>query len=685
MCERLFFGIKELNSVVHKKLDELQGEHVDDRRFVPYQDEAIVVVGSGPVGMHFVGELLRRGTDTAIVVYGGEPVQPYNRVKLSDYLAGDMYRDALEIKEEVDIGNAQVEYRYNCAVEWIDRKARTVMDATGGVQHYSKLILATGSTPFVPMMENSELKGVYTFRTLGEADELLSRKMRTRHTVVLGGGLLGLETARAMQKYNTRITVVEHNHWLMMQQLDEKAGEYLKDFIEQTGITVMLGESIDAVQGDGRVESVKLRSGIEIACDTLIVAAGIRPNVSLAKESGIICHKGIRIDDSLQTSDEHIFAIGECAEHDEVVYGLVKPGLDQASVLAEMLSGGRAQYLGSSSATQLKVMSQAVFSAGRTGVFEDSGSTVREYVYSDKKEGIYRKVRIFGNRLVGVIALGPWHESALINEAIQEKISVWTWHLMRFKSTGNLWGDKENHDISDWPASAIVCNCTSVSRGRLSIAINGGCDNVDCLTAMTRAGSVCGSCKPLLAEMIGADASLDPVRGWRSLLAMSALAISLAALFIFIWRIPYADSVQNSFQWDILWRDSFYKQLSGFTILGLFGIGLTVSLRKRVKAITVGDYSLWRMGHIVLGVGALIALVAHTGFRLGDELNLLLMLDFLLIAIAGANASTVVANEHTMVPAQAKRQRRRWNNLHLYLFWPLPVLLGFHIFKTYYF
>lgn len=652
--------------------------------YVDTQTQAIVIVGSGPVGMQLANELSLRNIELPIIVYGSEPVKPYNRVRLSDYLAGELYRDALTIDESYS-ENAKIEYRYNCAVESIDKLNQIITDANGREQRYTKLVLATGSTPFIPMIGNRHYKGVYTFRTLNEADELLSRKIRTRHTVVIGGGLLGLETARAMQKYHTEITIVEHSKWLMAQQLDEQGGKYLADGVKAQGIKVITDDSVVSITGNQRVEGITLRSGVDVSCDTVIVAAGVRPNISLALDAGLACHKGIQVDNHLQTSAENIYAIGECAEHKGSVYGLVKPGFEQAAVLADRISGGSSNYLGSISATQLKVVSQSVFSAGRTGVDEDARSTVREYIFSDKDTGTYRKIRVFGNRIIGAIAVGEWHEAMLINEAIEQKRNIWFWHLVRFKRDGHIWGNADDMDVSSWPSTATVCNCTGVTRGRLTNAVNGGCENVSCLTKMTRAGSVCGSCKPLMAELLGEKAAIEPVDAWRGLLALSALALTLTALFVFIWRVPYASSVQYDIRWDLLWRDSLFKQISGFTILGLLALGLVVSLRKRISTFTLGKYDVWRVSHIVLGVAALLVLIAHTGFRFGSELNFLLMINFLLLAAAGANASTVVATEHRMVPSIAKKQRKLWNKVHLLLFWSLPVLLGFHVLKTYYF
>lgn len=678
----VFFDGEKMSAVIHQ-VNKSEASPVQSDG-VGRDEAAIVIVGAGPVGMRFVEELASRKPGCAIVVYGGEPWEPYDRVRLSSYLAGDVVRDELLI-ETGHAETARIEFRYNCEVNRIDRHEKIIVDADGAAQKYSKLVLAVGSTPFVPRIGNSHYEGIYTFRTLAEADALHARKTRTSHTVILGGGLLGLETARAMQQYNTKITIVEHSKWLMYQQLDEQGAQCLQESVEAMGINVVPDDGVVSVVGNGRIEAVCLKSGKEILCDTLVIAAGIRPNLQLAKGAGLLCGKGIRVNDYLETNDENIYAIGECAEHDNAVYGLVKPGLEQAAVLADRITGGKARYLGSLGSARLKVINQSVFSSGRTGIYEESGVTVNEIVYSSKDEDVYRKIRIFGNRIIGVISVGEWHESALVQEAIQEKRKIWFWQIVRFRAHGNIWGDAEDMDITTWPASAVVCSCTGVTQGRLSSAIDSGCETVACLKNRTGASSVCGSCQPLLAGMLGNESRVEAVRSWRSLLAMSALTLCLVVLFIFIWRVPYADTVQHEVQWDLLWRDSLYKQISGFTILGLFGIGLAISMRKRVAKINVGDYSIWRMAHVALGIGALVALVIHTGFRLGDEINFILMLNFLLLAVAGANASTVVATEHRMIPAMAKKQRKSWTWLHLLLFWPLPVLLGFHIAKTYYF
>ena len=668
-------AVKQINDV---------DDCTESKTYVPFDEKAVVVVGAGPVGMRFVNELCKRTSQYPVVVYGREPCKPYDRVKLSSYLAGSVDRDDLEL-ELPDMANTELELRLDCPVHKINRKSKTITDASGNVQKYSHLVLAVGSRPYMPAIGNSHYEGVFTFRSLAEADELFARRLKSQHTVVIGGGLLGLETARAMQRYNTQITIVEHNQWLMMQQLDESGAGFLKHYVEHNGVYVELGDSVVSILGNDRVEAVSLRSGREIACDTVIVATGIRPNTELARDCSLAFNKGIRINDYLETTDRHIYAIGECAEHNNNVYGLVKPGLEQAAVLADRLSGGNARYRGSLASTRLKVMKQSVFSAGRTGVNVESAGSVKEYVYTSKNAETYRKVRVFGNRLIGALALGDWHESSIVQDAIQKRKRLGFWNIIRFKSTGNLWTSEEDMNVASWPAGAVICNCTGITRGQLTKAVHSGCQSIDCLTAKTRAASVCGTCKPLLAEMVGVEGRVEPSWQWRSLLALSAASLIVAALFVFVSRIPYPDTVQVAVRWDELWRNSVLKQVSGFTMLGLMFTGLGITLRKRIHKFEMGDFVVWRYLHVVFGLSALAALVVHTGFRLGDELNMLLMVNFLLLAAVGSGASAVVSTEHRMVPSLAKKQRQNWTWLHIMLFWPVPVLLGAHVVKSYYF
>ncbi len=637
----------------------------------------VVVVGTGPAGIHLVQELLRLAPEQPVLIYGNEPWEPYNRVKLSSLLAG-------EVKES-DLSNKlgakdNLVARYNCAIISIDPGHHTVTDQHGRVQPYAALVLATGSRPRIPDIPGLNKKGVFTFRDMADAQALMARKVRSRRTVVLGGGLLGLEAAKAMLRFHTEVCVVEHSNRLMFHQLDARAGGVLVDHINSLGIDVILENSVKEVLGDTQIEGVRLRDGRELACDTLIVAAGIISNHELALHGGLSVGRGIRVDDHMRTSDPDIFAIGECAEHDGTVYGLVAPGLEQAAVAARNLIGARARYHGSLSATTLKVVGLPVFSIGDVN---DSNRFVSEYCYRDP--GGYRKLVMYRGQIQGAVAIGEWDELSRIQEAVIHQRTIWLWQLLRFLKRGVLWPERDDSSVVNWPAKAIVCNCTGVNRGQLSDAIKRGCETYAQLSQVTGASTVCGSCKPLLGELLGASAPLEPVKGFRPLMVFSVIGLILGFITAFAPGMAYNDSVQLPWRWDILWTDSLFKQISGFTLLGLSVFTAVLSLRKRVKGFSFGDFSAWRVIHVVLGVVTLLVLTLHSGFRFGENLNFFLMLCFSGLLLIGAGFGGVLALEHRLRPALSRKLRTAGLWMHILLFWPVPALLGFHVLKTYYF
>lgn len=297
----------------------------------------VVIVGNGPVGMHTARELISRNPSLHIIIYGDEQQLPYNRVRLSSLLSGDINWE--ELLERIECNDkTKLEERFGVAVTRIDPDKNQLLDAIGCLQPYQKLVLATGSQPHIPGIPRINLPGVFTFRNLDDTTRLLARQVRSRHTIVLGGGLLGMEAARAMQRGNTKVTLIEHADRLLGHQLDENASQMLQKRVEALGIDVIIGNGVRCVTGDASVEGVELVSGETICCDTLIVATGIRPHIELARESGLVIGKGIRVNDSMQTSVPNIYAVGECAEHRDRVYGLVAPGLEQAAVAANHIT-----------------------------------------------------------------------------------------------------------------------------------------------------------------------------------------------------------------------------------------------------------------------------------------------------------------------------------------------------------
>jgi nitrite reductase (NADH) large subunit len=421
-----------------------------------------------------------------------------------------------------------------------------------------------------------------------------------------------------------------------------------------------------------------------LECDTLVVATGIKPTTQLALEAGISVGRGIRVDDQMRTSDPHVYAVGECAEHRGQVYGLAAPGLEQAGVAAHVIAGGEASYQGSLAATRLKVVGLPVFSMGRTGADEPPAQlTARIFEAGDGRA--YRKLLLERGRLVGAIAVGEWPDLGRVQEAITRRRRLWPWQLGRFGRTGSPWPESEGREVSQWPASATVCNCTGVTRGRLSEAMSEGQSSIAALAACTGASTVCGSCKPLLAELVGSSEPVPAEPGRRGLMVAGVLSLLAALAFLLAPPIPYPDSVQVSLRWDALWRDGLLKQITGFGLLGLGALISLISLRKRLPRFSLGAFSAWRTVHVVLGVLVAALLVAHTGLRLGHNLNLLLMLSFVGLLLVGAAASGVIGLQHRLPRRFAARSRSISLWLHILLLWPLPALLGFHVLKTYWY
>jgi nitrite reductase (NADH) large subunit len=661
-CGRFFLGRSALAAVLR--------EHA-----VPEQArDPVVIVGAGPVGVRVAQQLARRDPARPIVLYGAERSEPYNRVRLTSFLAGELGYDALTRDLQLPESNSLVK-RYGCAVVAIARKRRAVVDARGRMQPFGKLVLATGSRPYVPNIPGISRPNVFTFRDFDDAQRLFARSVRSRCTVVLGGGLLGLEAARAMRRYRTDVVVIEQEGRLMPRELDKEGAARLRAHVERLGIEVVSGDGVRRALGEERVQAVQLRSGRCIDCDTVIVAAGIRPNVELALRSGLAVGRGIRVDDRMRTNDPDILAVGECAEHRGIVYGLVAPGLEQAAVAASQIAGMEVTYPGSVSATRLKVLSLPVFSIGRV---REGDKLDLARMRTHRGARAYGKIVTERGRLIGALAVGELPELGRLQEAVMRSRRILPWEAWRFARTGSPWPKTEG-GVAAWPDAVAVCNCTGVTRGELGRAIAGGCASVEALARATGASAVCGSCRPLLVELTGTSQAPPPVRGSRTLLTAGIAALVLV-LLASIASLPYADTVTKT--WDVIWRESAWKQASGFTVLGLSLLALVLSLRKRW--FKFGDFALWRVAHAVVAALCLAGLAAHTGGRLGANLDFLLVATFLGVIALGALAGGLISLEHRL-GARGARLRRAWTWAHLLVFWPVPVLLGVHVFKSYYF
>ena len=365
--------------------------------------EPLVVIGNGMAAARFADELSKRALGRyAIAVVGEEPRLAYNRVLLSSVLAGEVASSEIELKPQGWWRDRGITLRYGCRATAIDTHARTVALADGESLAFSKLVFATGSQPIRPALPGMALPGVITFRDINDIWSIWHRAGTGDRVVVIGGGLLGLEAAYGLAKAGARVTVLHLMDRLMERQLDPHAARMLQRAVEGMGIEVVLSADTAEISGTSRVEGVTLKDGRTIEADVVVVAIGIRPSADLARDAGISVKRGIVVDDALETDVAGIHAIGECAEHRGVCYGLVEPAHEQARVLADRLAGRDARYAGSVLSTNLKVSGVNVFSAGD---FLGADGT-EEIVLSDPGIGLYKKLVIADGRLVGAVLLG---------------------------------------------------------------------------------------------------------------------------------------------------------------------------------------------------------------------------------------------------------------------------------------
>lgn len=383
--------------------------------------EPLVIVGNGMAAMRLVEELAQRALGRyAIAVIGEEPRLAYNRVLLSSVLAREIAAADIELKSAQWWRDRGVTLLYGQGATSIDPDIRRVRLAGGATIPYSKLVLATGSRPIRLSVPGMDLPGVMTFRDLGDVAAIEAAGAKKAKVVVIGGGLLGLEAAYGLAKAGANVTVVHLMDRLMERQLDARAAAMLKSAVEARGIKVRLNAETLAILGEERAEKVALKDGTELDADLVVVAAGIRASTDLARSAGLDVVRGVVVNDQLQTSRPDIYAIGECAEHRGICYGLVEPAYEQARVLATGLAGGTAAYAGSVLATNLKVSGVNVFSAGDFM----GGAGTEQIALSDAGLGTYKKLVITDNKLVGAVLFGDTADGLWYLELIRTGANV---------------------------------------------------------------------------------------------------------------------------------------------------------------------------------------------------------------------------------------------------------------------
>jgi nitrite reductase (NADH) large subunit len=474
--------------------------------------QRLVVIGNGMAGMRTVEELLKLAPDAyEITVFGSEPHPNYNRILLSPVLAGEQTIDEIVLNTREWYAQNGIALHAGSPVTRVDRARRVVETASGTSAAYDRLLIATGSTPFMLPVPGTDLPGVITYRDIADTQAMIDASRTHKRAVVIGGGLLGLEAANGLKLRGMDVTVVHLMPWLMERQLDRTAADMLQGTLEAKGLRFRLEAKTQALVAgnDGRVSGVELASGETLPAELVVMAVGIRPNVALAKAAGLHCDRGIVVNDTLQTFDPRVYAIGECVAHRGSTYGLVAPLFEMAKVCANHLAGyGIARYTGSQVSTKLKVTGVDLFSAGDFAGGEDA----EEIVLADPAGGVYKKLVVRDDKLAGAVlygdtADGPWYFRLLRDgrsiAGIRDRLVFGEANL---GDTGHE-GQSRAVAMAD---DAEVCGCNGVCKGAIVKAIKDKkLFTLEEVRRHTKASSSCGSCTGLVEQLLMAAAGGD--------------------------------------------------------------------------------------------------------------------------------------------------------------------------------
>jgi nitrite reductase (NADH) large subunit len=467
----------------------------------------LVVIGNGMAGARTVEEILARGgADTfGITMFGDEPTGNYNRILLSNVLNGSYREEDIFLNPLSWYEANNITLLAGLRASGLLRRVKLVYGEDGHAEPYDKLIIATGSRPFLPPMEGifmpdgSFKPGVFVFRTLDDCRDIAAYAEGKRSAAVIGGGLLGLEAARGLQNFGLDVHVVHLGGHLMPAQLDAAAGEILKASMGKLGVKVLLRKNTKAILGQDRVLGLRFADDMTLECDMVVISAGIKPNWEIAAGSGLTVERGIVVDDQMRCVDDpHIYAVGECAQHRGQLYGLVAPLWEQAKVLADHITGRnpRAAYHGSKVATKLKVMGVEVASLGIAEPQDPEDEVIQ---FADAKRGTYKKLIIRDGRLVGGILLGDISKAAYLMQSFDRNTPLPEERLGLIFDIGD---PPKQVTFEEMSAHTQVCNCNGVRKGAIVDCVNAGKRNAKAVMDATRAGMGCGSCKTMVTEIV---------------------------------------------------------------------------------------------------------------------------------------------------------------------------------------
>ena len=477
--------------------------------------ERLVVIGNGMAGCRAVEEILARDPGRFdVTIFGAEPRVNYNRIMLSPVLAGEKTFDEIVINTQAWYEENGITLISGDRVDHIDRASQTVISASGRVEPYDRLLIATGSDPFIIPVPGNNLPGVVTFRDLDDVDRMLEAAGKGGNAVVIGGGLLGLEAAHGLSLRGMKVTVIHLMPTLMERQLDEAAGWLLKHELERRGQTVLTGANTkEIVERDGKVAGVRLEDGTEIPADIVVMAVGIRPATGLAKAAGLEVERGIMVDDHMVTSDPAILSVGECVQHRGMCYGLVAPLWEMCRALADFVTESPTGYQGSVTSTKLKVSGIDVFSAGDFS----GGEGCEDIVMRDAARGVYKRVIVKDNKLLGAVlygdtADGSWYFDLMKKGEDVSDIREALIFGQAFASGGAL--ADPNAAVAALSDDAEICGCNGVSKGTVVKTICEGAHSLDAVRSQCKASASCGSCtglvERLLALTLGGEVESGP-------------------------------------------------------------------------------------------------------------------------------------------------------------------------------
>lgn len=450
----------------------------------------VVVVGNGMAGARVVDELRRRDPLLEITVFGAEHRPAYNRILLSDVLAGK--------RDDVTLSGVDGVVRHlGVTVVEVDRRARLVHGSDGSVAAYDALVLATGSEPIVPPVQGIAgpsgqlLDGVFVFRTLEDCAAIAARAKRSTRAVVVGGGLLGLEAARGLLQHGVQVDIVHGMGHLMDVQLDPRGGAVLRRSVEGLGVGVHLGSFASRIDGTRHVTGVGLADGRHVPGDLVVLACGVRPQVALARAMGVSVERGVVVDDELRTDDSRVFAIGECAQHRGSVYGLVAPAWEQAAIVADVLTGRGGAYTGSRLVTRLKAMDLEVAAMGDTSATLDDDVPGQEVLeWADPARCTYKKLVVRDGVLTGALLVGDLSTVGAVTQAFDRgtRLPADRASLLFAPRRGSA-GIVEDEDT--------VCTCNAVSAGEIR-----SCRSLPEVVLKTRATTGCGTCTSVVKSLL---------------------------------------------------------------------------------------------------------------------------------------------------------------------------------------